>query len=91
MTIIDTSKEEQERESNKLLSKVNDFLEYTTAHGFGRLAASKGTIWKVFWIAFVLAAHSMFWYQSIVIVKDYLNKPIRTKISVKHAQVSETS
>ena len=90
MTIIDTSKDEQQGERHQLWPKVHEFLEYTTAHGCGRLAASKGIPWKVFWITFFLAAHSMFWYQSALIVTDYLDRPIRTKISIEHAQVSNT-
>ncbi|KXJ19029.1 Amiloride-sensitive sodium channel subunit alpha [Exaiptasia diaphana] len=86
MTIIDTSKDEQQGERHQLWPKVHEFLEYTTAHGCGRLAASKGIPWKVFWITFFLAAHSMFWYQSALIVTDYLDRPIRTKISIEHAQ-----
>lgn len=79
----------QDDETTKQLMWMNvkDFLGYTTAHGCGRLIAAKKIWFRVFWIVLCVGAHVAFWYQTYVLMVDYAQKPISTRISMEHAEV----
>lgn len=81
------SKTVDHKEHRTVKSVLKEFLEYSTAHGFGRLAASKGIYWKAFWVIAVIAIHITFWYHLIIIIRDYMNKPIATKVFMQRNKV----
>lgn len=72
-------------------SHVRDFCNYTTTHGFGRLTAARdrGVSWHMFWIFMLIGAHSLFYYHTYMIITDYLARPIRTKVTMRHGKVSD--
>lgn len=70
-------------------SYVGEYFGYTTSHGFSRLAAARGISWHVFWIVMLVGAHCAFYYHTYLLIKDYTDKPIRTKVTMKHGKVSD--
>ncbi|XP_020892112.1 amiloride-sensitive sodium channel subunit beta-2 [Exaiptasia diaphana] len=86
-TDVDPSKTTDHKEHRSLKTVLKDFLEYSTAHGFGRLAASKEIYWKTFWVVAIISIHITFWYHFFVILRDYMNKPIATKVSMERNKV----
>ncbi|XP_048584055.1 amiloride-sensitive sodium channel subunit gamma [Nematostella vectensis] len=68
------------------LEQINQFLQETTAHGFGRLGATAGSKWRLYWVMFCLAAYCVFVWQLVGLVNQYNSKPIKTRMQLKHAQ-----
>jgi hypothetical protein len=79
---------DQTKSCESVEARVHSFFAYTTMHGFGRLAEARGISWHVFWIVMLVAAHCAFYYQTYLIVTEFLDRPIRTKISMRHGKVS---
>ncbi|KAK3725317.1 hypothetical protein QZH41_012012 [Actinostola sp. cb2023] len=90
MTVIDeertTSGAKDKASPSPISTDVRNFLEYTTAHGCGRLAAARGMFWTSFWIILCIGAHAAFYYHSYLLVNNYLERATRTKESVLHVK-----
>ena len=78
-------KEKAENKSFKDL--ILNFMDRTTAHGIGRLAASETIFWKIFWSLICMGAFGMFIYQATGLFEQYLSKPIATSMSVTFEKV----
>lgn len=78
---------EEKAENKSFKDLVLNFMEYTTAHGIGRLAASQTLFWKVFWSMCCIGAFGMFVYQATGLFEQYLSKPISTSMSVTFEKV----
>ena len=59
------------------------FAETTTAHGYFHIAHSKYFFIKLLWIAILIGAHIFLIFQIYPLVKQYLARPISTKIYMK--------
>ena len=55
-----TAPPEVKAEKSSFKKLVQDFMEYTTAHGIGRLDASQTLFWKIFWSLICISASGMF-------------------------------
>ena len=62
-------------------------MDYTSAHGIGRLAASQTLFWKIFWSLICMGAFGMFIYQATGLFEQYLSKPVATSVSVTFEKV----
>ena len=83
-----TSPPEADKTEDKTFKElVYNFMEHTTAHGIGRLAASRALLWKIFWSLVCIGAFVMFIYQATGLFKQYLSKPVVTSMSVTYKKV----
>ena len=78
---------DEKKENKSLKGLVLNFMEYTTAHGIGRLAASQTLFWKIFWSLSCIGALVMFVYQAAGLFEQYLSKPVATSVSVTFEKV----
>ena len=78
---------EGKTENKPFKDLVHNFMEYTTAHGIGRLAASQTLFWKIFWSLTCIGAFIMFTYQGTELFQQYLSKPVATTMSVTFEKV----
>ena len=79
---------------NELLAqfkvKVLGCFGYTSAHGYGRIAAaaeeqSRARSW--FWFIVCLASFVSFMIQLSFITKQYRSRPLKTRIRISHNEV----
>ena len=77
-----TSPSEQKEANKSFKDLVQDFADYTTAHGIGRLGASQTLFGKIFWSLCCLGAFVSFGVQASGLFQQYLSKPISTSVSV---------
>ena len=78
----------EEKAANKSFKDlVQNFMEYTTAHGIGRLAASQTLCWKIFWSLVCIGAFGMFTFQAMGLFEQYFSKPVATSVSVTFEKV----
>ena len=71
---------EQENFKDALSGKLSDFFEYTTAHGYGRLAQAKRIKTKLFWVCVLVCVNGLFLWQFIDRVTKYHTRPTKTII-----------
>ena len=67
--------------------KLKEFCGYTTAHGFGRIVDSAYFLRKAFWVLACLGAFSMFTYQVVLLMGEFMRKPVQTNIFMEHVKV----
>ena len=60
-----------------------EFASNTSAHGFAHILISKTVFMKVVWILVIVGCNVILYFQLEPMVKDYLGKPIKTKISLR--------
>lgn len=74
----------------KVKSRILACFSYTTAHGYGRVATAIGEsrLRKWFWLLACAAAYGVFTYQLMDLASQYLSKPLKTRASIAHEQVS---
>lgn len=78
---------EKKKESKSFKKLLLNFMGYTSAHGIGRLADSKNLFWKIFWSLVCMGALTMFTYQLIGLLKQFLSKPVTTSVSITFEKV----
>ena len=74
---------------SKFKNKLFECFGYTTAHGYGRVAAateSKPRRW--FWLLACAAALGVFSYQLYDLTAQFLSRPLKTRTHIQHEQVS---
>ena len=78
----------EESLSRKLTAKISDCFGYTTAHGYGRVAAATES-WprRWFWLLACAAAFGVFIYQLHDLTSQFLSKPLKTRTWIAHQQV----
>ena len=69
---------------------IKEFCNYTTAHGFGRLAKAKTRFSQFLWTCFILSAFTMFFYQVHGLFVLYYSRPVSIMTSLKQATVSRS-
>lgn len=80
---INTWIEHEKREKKKQASVkeiTKKFAETTTAHGYYQIAHSKNYFVILFWFAILIACHILLYFQISPLIKQYIAKPISTKI-----------
>lgn len=82
-----TAPREEKKESKSFKKLVQNFMEYTSAHGIGRLAASQSLFWRIFWSLICMGAFGMFIYQATGLFKQFLSKPVATSVTVTFEKV----
>lgn len=70
--------------------EIIHFCSYTTAHGLGRLAESRGFFHRTAWSVFCIGALIMFVIQMYNLFLIYLSRPVATVVNVHHESVSMT-
>ncbi|CAH3029066.1 unnamed protein product, partial [Porites evermanni] len=68
-------------------SLIRDFCDYTSAHGFGRINASRHWIRTIFWILLCVAAVTMTTVQLHMLYKKYQSRPLTTLVEIETATV----
>lgn len=72
----------------QLKTKVLGCFGDTTAHGYGRVAASETQqLRKWFWLIVCTAAFVIFTQQLYVITQQYMSRPLKTRTSIGHDEV----
>ena len=71
-----------------LWSILKDFCDYTSAHGFGRIKASKHWSLTVFWSLLFIGAMTIMTGQVHILYKKYKSRPLTTLIEVETSTVS---
>ncbi|XP_068740274.1 amiloride-sensitive sodium channel subunit alpha-like [Montipora capricornis] len=66
-----------------LWSLLKDFCDYTSAHGFGRIKASKHWSLTVFWSLLFIGAMTIMTAQVHILYKKYKSRPLTTLIEVE--------
>ena len=73
---------------SKLKTRICDCFGYTTAHGYGRVAAeteSRPRRW--FWLLACAAALAVFSYQLHDLTAQFMSRPLKTRTRIEHEQV----
>ena len=88
--MLPTSKEESTIKGlpSQLKVKILECFGYTSAHGYGRVAAaneSRSRRW--IWVLVCAVAYSLFAYQLNNIIRQYLSRPLKTRTWIAHQQV----
>ena len=82
------SEDKQNRTKRTWKSLIYDFAASSTAHGIGRIAAGDTLLKRGTWIVICLAVYAaLFWFCSVLIVQ-YMNKPVITKVEMAFEEVS---
>lgn len=68
-------------------SLIRDFCDYTSAHGFGRINASRHWIRTILWILLCVAAVTMTTVQLHMLYKKYQSRPLTTLVEIETATV----
>lgn len=88
-TLSRDSLEEESKDSSKTLwTLIKDFCDYTSAHGFGRIKASKHWFLTIFWSVLFLGAVTIMTMQVHTLYKKYKSRPLTTLIEVQTSTVS---
>ena len=88
-TLSRHSLEEDSKDSGKTLwTLIKNFCDYTTAHGFGRIKASKSWFLTIFWSMLFVAAFTIMTIQLHSLHKKYKSRPLTTLIEVETSTVS---
>ena len=66
---------------------IRDFCDYTSAHGFGRINASRHWISTIFWILLCVAAVTMTTVHLHMLYKKYQSRPRTTLVEIETATV----
>ena len=62
---------------------------HTTAHGYGRIAAStESRTLKWFWLIVCCGAFCIFAVQLVLTTKQYMSRPLKTRITITRDRVS---
>lgn len=86
--MADAAYDEQKKKPRSTKEVIKEFCSYTTTHGVGRLAGTKTRFSRFIWIAFVLGAFAMFFYQAHGLFTLYFSRPVSTVVNIKQATVS---
>ena len=90
-TLSRDSLEEDCKASGKTLwTLIKDFCDYTTAHGFGRIKASKNWFLTIFWSMLFVGAVTIMTLQLHSLYKKYKSRPLTTLIEVEISTVSSS-
>lgn len=75
--------------TGKCKARILECFGYTTAHGYGRVAAAtaESRSRKWFWLLSCAAAYSVFAYQLHNLTVQYLTRPLKTRTTIAHEQV----
>ena len=84
----DSLGEESKDSSKTLWTLIKDFCDYTSAHGFGRIKASKHWFLTIFWSVLFLGAVTIMTMQVHTLYKKYESRPLTTLIEVQTSTVS---
>ena len=88
-TLSRDSLEEDSKGSGKTLwTLIKDFCDYTSAHGFGRIKASKNWFLTIFWSMLFVGAVTIMTIQLHSLYKKYKSRPLTTLIEVETSTVS---
>ena len=88
-TLSRDSLEEDSKDSGKTLwTLIKDFCDYTSAHGFGRIKASKNWFLTLFWSMLFVGAVTIMTIQLHSLYKKYKSRPLTTLIEVETSTVS---
>lgn len=83
-TLSRDSLEEDSKGSGKTLwTLIKDFCDYTSAHGFGRIKASKNWFLTIFWSMLFVGAVTIMTIQVYTLYKKYKSRPLTTLIEVE--------
>ncbi|XP_015763989.1 PREDICTED: amiloride-sensitive sodium channel subunit alpha-like [Acropora digitifera] len=83
-TLSRDSLEEDSKVSGKTLwTLIKDFCDYTSAHGFGRIKASKNWFLTIFWSMLFVGAVTIMTIQLHSLYKKYKSRPLTTLIEVE--------
>ena len=87
---MDKLNSSNEGNTAKVKSRILACFSYTTAHGYGRFTTAIGEsrLRKWFWLLACAAAYGVFTYQLMDLASQYLSKPLKTRASIAHEQVS---
>ena len=92
-TLSRDSLEEDSKDSGKTLwTLIKDFCDYTSAHGFGRIKASKNWFLAIFWSMLFVGKVTIMTIQLHSLYKKYnKSRPLTTLIEVETSTVSQFS
>ena len=74
--------------SGALWSLIKDFSDYSSAHGLGRIKASKHWTLTVFWSVLFIGAVAIMTAQVHTLYKKYKSRPLTTLIEIETKTVS---
>ncbi|XP_074628720.1 epithelial sodium channel subunit alpha-like isoform X4 [Acropora palmata] len=88
MELQGTLSRESLEEDSKAIGKtlwtlIKDFCDYTSAHGFGRIKASKNWFLTIFWSMLFIGAVTIMTIQVYTLYKKYKSRPLTTLIEVE--------
>ena len=75
------------KDKPSLRTLLREFAQDTSSHGIGRIASAESIFWRIFWILVTLAGFSMVVFQGILLMENYLSKPVKSDIDVTYARV----
>ena len=84
----DRSEEDSKARGKMLWTLIKDFCDYTSAHGFGRIKASKNWLLTIFWSMLFIGAVTIMTIQLHSLYKKYKSRPLTTLIEVETSTVS---
>ena len=84
----DRSEEDSKARGKMLWTLIKDFCDYTSAHGFGRIKASKNWFLTIFWSMLFIGAVTIMTIQLHSLYKKYKSRPLTTLIEVETSTVS---
>lgn len=88
-TLSRDSLEEDSKDSGKTLwTLIKGFCDYTSAHGFGRIKASKNWFLTIFWSMLFIGAVTIMTFQVYTLYMKYKSRPLTTLIEVETSTVS---
>ncbi|XP_044162699.1 degenerin-like protein asic-1 [Acropora millepora] len=79
----DRSEEDSKARGKMLWTLIKDFCDYTSAHGFGRIKASKNWFLTIFWSMLFIGAVTIMTIQLHSLYKKYESRPLTTLIEVE--------
>ena len=73
---------------SKFKNRLLECFGYTTAHGYGRVAAAtESQLRRWFWLLACAAAFGVFSYQLHDLTVQFLSRPLKTRTQIQHEQV----
>ena len=77
---------------SKFKNRLLECFGYTTAHGYGRVAAAtESQTRRWFWLLACAAAFGVFTYQLHDLTVQFLSRPLKTRTQIRHEQVKYMS
>ncbi|KAJ7385393.1 hypothetical protein OS493_016475 [Desmophyllum pertusum] len=84
MLPLNKSSSSDEGLPSKFKARLLDCFGYTTAHGYGRVAAAESRPRRWFWLLACAAAFGVFTYQLHDLTLQFLSKPLKTRTQIQH-------